>query len=349
MIFIIRASHTNEFELQNYHNLPNPFRITVVSSRHPLTPVKLPCIKLFSPTDFPRLFLRKQLLNRLAGGEQWLLGLERMLRQYRDSHPQEKIILHTAETYTPYTHQAVKMKKNKLVDQLVCTCWETIPHNNEKFRRLRTWKNEAYAHVDVFHTPTNRAKDALIKEGVNPLKIKVIAYGVDLSRFKPKRGLPLGVSRKPVIITLARRVPEKGLRLFDNLRNNFQGRADFRWISNQPYSAIPSILRQADIFLHLSHPTETWEEQYGMVLIEAMASGLPIIATSSGAVPEVLGKAGILVRPDDSEDLNKRIKVLLENPKKRSELIKKSVARARSHYDSKKVAVRLRSLYNGLA
>ena len=48
-----------------------------------------------------------------------------------------------------------------------------------------------------------------------------------------------------------------------------------------------------------SLPTKGWEEQFGMVLIEAMACGTPVVACASGAIPEVLGGAGTLVEPGD--------------------------------------------------
>jgi len=48
-------------------------------------------------------------------------------------------------------------------------------------------------------------------------------------------------------------------------------------------------------------------EAFGMVLLEAMASGLPIIASSSGACPEVLGKAGLIFSQGDCEDLARKI------------------------------------------
>jgi glycosyltransferase involved in cell wall biosynthesis len=42
-----------------------------------------------------------------------------------------------------------------------------------------------------------------------------------------------------------------------------------------------------------------WEEQFGLVLAEAMAAGLPIVASSSGAIPEVVGPSGDYFVPGD--------------------------------------------------
>lgn len=51
----------------------------------------------------------------------------------------------------------------------------------------------------------------------------------------------------------------------------------------------------------------TFNEAFGIVLLEAMASGLPIIASNSGACPEVIGNAGILFNPGDCIDLAEKI------------------------------------------
>ena len=104
---IIRASHANEFELQNYYPLANQLDIHVVSSRHPLTNINLPNTRLWSPTDLPNFPFRRQLFNRLFGGEQWLMGLHNTIK------PGD--IVHTAETSTPYTHQAGEIKKRGII------------------------------------------------------------------------------------------------------------------------------------------------------------------------------------------------------------------------------------------
>ena len=78
MIYLIRASHANDFELQNYKGIKD---LQVVTSQHPLTKISLPQIKLWSPTDLPVFPFRRQILNRLIGGEQWLLGLEKLVEK----------------------------------------------------------------------------------------------------------------------------------------------------------------------------------------------------------------------------------------------------------------------------
>lgn len=343
MIHLLRASHANEYELQNYVPLAKKIDIDVVTSHHPLTSTSIPQIRLWSPSDLPTFPYRRQLFNRLFGGEQWLLGLNKLIKSNGSNH---QTIIHTAETYTPYTHQAVELKKRGVIKKIICTCWETIPHNNEKFARLRHWKQEAYQNVDLFHAPTQRAKQALVSEGVPASKIKVIPYGVDLSRFTPRplQGLALK-GRKPLVITLARRVPEKGLAIFAQLQRDFANRAEFRWISDAPYDQVPDLLRRADIFLLASSPTANWEEQYGMVLVEAMATGLPIITTSCGAIPEVVGGAALLAPPGDYAAISAHLDHLLTIPPLAPTLSRAAMSHARLRYDASKVASKLRSLY----
>lgn len=364
MIILLRASHANEFELQNYVPIAKELQIEVISSHHPLTSIPLPNTQLWSPTDLPDLLMRRQILNRLIGGEQWLLGLKSAVQSYyHDSN--HRSILHSAETYTPYTHQAVELRKRGVISKLVCTCWETIPHANEKFSRLRKWKQDAYKYVDLFHTPTERAKQALITEGVDPIKIVVIPYGVDLSRFNPNlQGQALQAylhrhGKRKTILTVARLEQEKGIEDLESVAQSLP-QYDFQVVgrgsyiphganiktSSVPYSEIHQIYQKADLFFLPSRSTPTWEEQYGMSLIEAMACGLPIVTTDSGAIPEIIGDISITYPVCDTKSMSEAIFNILSNRSRTKRLSKLSLDRAVNLYDSRKVAPKLARLYS---
>jgi len=341
-IYIIRASHANQYELQNYEPLIKSHDIKLITSINPLTNTQIPTIKLWSPSDLPNFPFRRQLLNRLIGGEQWLYNFEKAISSHCSGVlKHENIILHTAETYTPYTHQAVMLRKENRIKKLVCTCWETIPHNNEKFNRLKLWKKDAYKYVDIFHTPTQLAKDALVKEGVNPNKIRVIKYGVDLTRFSTRPHAPRS---KPVVLTVARKVEEKGLKIWNRLNAELGDQLDFRWLDSVPYESIAKEYKKADIFLLPSIKTETWEEQYGMALIEAMACGLPIITTKTGAIPEVVGSAAILCKPD-FDSIKASLLKLAESKNLISKYQKLARSRAVKYFDALKQSHLLSELY----
>lgn len=70
-------------------------------------------------------------------------------------------------------------------------------------------------------------------------------------------------------------------------------------------------------------------EMFGIVLLEAMSYGLPIVASRGGACPEVVGEAGLLFNPSDSEDLAIDILTLIENKDLYKDLRKKSLQRVK--------------------
>ena len=66
-----------------------------------------------------------------------------------------------------------------------------------------------------------------------------------------------------------------------------------------PYADMPSVYAQASCLVLASLPTWFWDEQFGMVLIEALAAGLPVVATTTGAIPEVPSGQGDLFAAGD--------------------------------------------------
>ncbi|MCL2466044.1 MAG: glycosyltransferase [Micrococcales bacterium] len=65
---------------------------------------------------------------------------------------------------------------------------------------------------------------------------------------------------------------------------------------------------------HGSRPGQGWVEQFGRVAVEAMACGAPVVASSSGALPDVVGDAGILVPPGDVEALGAALRQVVDDP-----------------------------------
>lgn len=85
-----------------------------------------------------------------------------------------------------------------------------------------------------------------------------------------------------------------------------------------------------------------------MVLLEAQASGLPIVTTNSGAIPENVGEAAILVPPASSQALTEALKKLILNPRLRETLRKKTRQRAIKYFDVKIGAQKLSQVYENL-
>ncbi len=97
-----------------------------------------------------------------------------------------------------------------------------------------------------------------------------------------------------------------------------------------PDSELPLYYAAADIFLLTSK-----EEWFGIVFLEAMAAGLPVIATDTDACPEVVDGCGLFFKKSDSSDLSVKIDQMCENRRLRDELSEKSRVRAKD-FDWKK-------------
>jgi alpha-1,3-rhamnosyl/mannosyltransferase len=91
-----------------------------------------------------------------------------------------------------------------------------------------------------------------------------------------------------------------------------------------PQSLLPSLYRGASLFVYPS-----LYEGFGLPVLEAMASGVPVITSDSTSLPEVVGDAGVLVNPNDVDRLKGAMMELLEDEKARRELAEKGIARAK--------------------
>jgi len=105
-----------------------------------------------------------------------------------------------------------------------------------------------------------------------------------------------------------------------------------------PYAGVPDVLRSMKVLVLPSLPTSHWVEQFGRVLIEAMACGTPVVASRSGEIPEVLGEGGILVEPGNETELTRAIEGLLRNPSRHATLAAAGRARVLQYYSAEVVA-----------
>ncbi|GLS25784.1 glycosyltransferase family 4 protein [Marinibactrum halimedae] len=92
--------------------------------------------------------------------------------------------------------------------------------------------------------------------------------------------------------------------------------------------------------------TPSLYEGFGLPVGEAMACGTPVIATTGGALPEVVGDAGLLIPPGNSTALAKAIDELLQSPSQQAELSKKGRQRILEHFSWKEVARRFTDYYH---
>jgi len=344
-VALIRGSYLNNFEGQNYIFDKN-IHLTAFSSLKPLN-AEFPfsVVRLLSLSDFQKItFLKKPvkiLANRLFGDSQNLFGLEKYASRFD--------IFHTADPHYYYSYQLAKLRQGGLIKRLISTSWEIIPYNNETVARKKFIKKFTQKYVDLFICYTQKAKDCLVKEGIAESKIKVVTLGVDLNKFQVKSSKLKAGTQSCKLLFVGRAVEEKGIydlkQAVAGLKNISLKIVEF---GSRNYQKMPEIYQQADILVLPSKKTKTWEEQYGMVLVEAMASAIPIVAYETGAISEIVQDAGILI-PQDTKKLHDAIKYLAGNFKQREKLGKIGRKRAEIYFDAKKTAKSLAKIYEHLS
>jgi glycosyltransferase involved in cell wall biosynthesis len=101
---------------------------------------------------------------------------------------------------------------------------------------------------------------------------------------------------------------------------------------------MPQVMNQLDILVLPSRETTHWKELFGRVLIEAMASGVAVVASNSGGIPEVVGGAGVLFEPNSVADLREKLSDLVTDQLRRSLFGNRGRERALAFFDMPVVA-----------
>ncbi|MGB9873142.1 MAG: glycosyltransferase, partial [Anaerolineae bacterium] len=111
---------------------------------------------------------------------------------------------------------------------------------------------------------------------------------------------------------------------------------------------MPELLAQVDVVVLPSRTTRVWKEQFGRILVEAMACKVPVVGSDSGAIPEVVGDAGLIFPEGDTEALAECLQRLKESPQQRRELAKRGYVRATTLYSQEYIAAQTVNFYSGL-
>ncbi len=193
--------------------------------------------------------------------------------------------------------------------------------------------------------------------------MRIITPGVDIKHFYPsvdaknqiRSALGWEAQEPPIIGYLGRFVPEKGLNLLMSVLDNLPTpwRALFvgggvmesslrtwakrypdrvRICTNVKHNEVPQYLNAMDMLVAPSQTVSNWREQFGRMLIEAFACGIPVIGSDSGEIPYVIQDAGVVVGEKDENGWVTAISDLLNSPSRRQELGQKGLERAHTFY-----------------
>ncbi|MBI4499166.1 MAG: glycosyltransferase family 4 protein [Chloroflexi bacterium] len=112
-----------------------------------------------------------------------------------------------------------------------------------------------------------------------------------------------------------------------------------------PSTAMPAFYRSLDVLVLPSLTRPNWKEQFGRVLIEAMACGVPPVGSASGEIPNVIGDAGLTFPEGDALALREQLQRLAHQPDLRARLGERGRQRVLAHYTQRQVAAQTYALY----
>lgn len=134
------------------------------------------------------------------------------------------------------------------------------------------------------------------------------------------------VGRGPLRPIIERQAQQRGL----------AGR--LRWVDTVPHEDVQRYLNALDVLVLPSQSTPRWKEQFGHVLIEAMACGVPVVGSNSGAIPEVIGEAGLIFPEGQPEALARHLDRLQADSAWRATLGRRGRDRVLAHYTNQRLA-----------
>jgi glycosyltransferase involved in cell wall biosynthesis len=221
-------------------------------------------------------------------------------------------------------------------------------------RVLHTWQKK----VDVFVTLSNFARDKLIEGGLPSDKIVV----------KPNFVYPdpgIGTDARHCVVLVGRLVEEKGVLVVVQAWNRLGIRIPLKIVGDGPLAAsirnsvrhmpwvevlnrtavseIFALMKQARFVLF---PTELYET-FGRVIVEAYATGTPVIASNIGAGCCLIvdGKSGLLFRPGDADDLARKVRWMWEHPQEVSAMGTNARREYEDRYTAQQNLAMLRIIY----
>jgi glycosyltransferase involved in cell wall biosynthesis len=221
--------------------------------------------------------------------------------------------------------------------------------------------------IDKIVAHTNHQRRLYMKTGVKKERIRIVPHCIDPSRIEAMSSQPTKKNAKPTIFYGGRLTIEKGVKELLDSYHQISKRVEStlilmgkgpleEWILDrkkalekenpgakvvylgwQPTHVFLSKMREADLVV-----VPSYDEPFGIVLLEAMALKKPIVATRSGGITEIItdGLDGVLVDPHNADKLTDAILELLGNSRMRTSIGSNAFKTVEKKYDVSKVAPR---------
>lgn len=124
-----------------------------------------------------------------------------------------------------------------------------------------------------------------------------------------------------------------------------QIRQHIQFVPNVPNVQMANYLSGLDVLVLPSLTRPNWKEQFGRILIEAMACGVPVVGSSSGEIPNVIGEAGLIFPEGEVNKLAEALQKLMDDQNLRQELAQKGLQRVQENFTQAEIARRHLHLY----
>ena len=284
---------------------------------------------------------------------------------FREVQPE---ILHIdEEPYNFATFQAMRLAQQKRIPALF-VAWQNIYRDYPPpFRQFEQYN---YRHAKLALAGNLDVADVLKRKGFNG-PIRILPLSVDPIIYQRVEARPLRASDAPFTIGYVGRLVEpKGLTLLievlldlpDFCRVVFIGHGPMKGeleelakrlnVGNRvifkeviPPQDVPLEMQKMDVFVLPSLTRPNWMEQFGRVLIEAMACETPVIGSSSGEIPRVIDNAGLIFPEGNVQELNRCIRKLLDDPGLYAQLATRGRQRVLEHYTQERIALQIYNAY----
>lgn len=271
----------------------------------------------------------------------------------------------TYEAYSTYSYQVSRLSRRFGFRHIVIS-YETVPASRALwgiFPLTRLIFNSVIRKADFFIALSQRIRNALISSGVDEGTIRTVYPGVyeadEVRHFVDRDG-----GRKFRLLYMGRLRSNKGistlLRAFIEFRRTGGSDAELVIAGDGPLEKLvidiaktnPGIryegfvygpqksrlLKEVDVFIYPSEDQKypfglkRWEEQTAAAVREAMASGLPVIVSDSGSLPELVGREDVVFRQGDVSQLSEIIKKLYVSQELLQELSVFNLERSRTAF-----------------
>lgn len=212
------------------------------------------------------------------------------------------------------------------------------------------------------------ALEILRRKGCTAPMQVVFQFGTDPDLFRPRADG--GTNEGFTIGFVGRLVPQKGLHIVLEALAGLDGTWQLEVLGNGPERAsseeaarrlgigdrvqfrgqvpsteVPEHVARFDVLVGPSLTTPRWKEQYGRMLVEAMACEVPVIGSDSGEIPAVVGDAGVITPEGDTLALRAAIARLRDAPAERRQLGRAGRRRVLERYTQAAVAAQTVTLY----